>query len=190
MRLLQSSFSTPLLLAVMLTLVSTVNAFAIVQPDLLSAQKTSVGSIRDSVVHVLWMSTPPKRTARRDMQKRRRRNKNGGETGASTTATNNNNKNSKAVAFEIRPLIKSEAKEQGVDYWIDDQELEKYNARKQSLRERDPGQVPDEKLWKEVFAPYKQNWIGWISVMIVMITTIVVKFPELLQSPVISLPDL
>ena len=124
---------------------------------------------------------PQKRIARRNLQKRRRKSK-GGE----SIPTGN----ARDVVVEVKPLIKSEAREQGVDYWMDEQELKKYNARQKALRERDPGQVPDEKLWKEVLSPYRQNWIGWVSVFFVMITTIVTKFPELLQSPIISIPDL
>jgi hypothetical protein len=52
------------------------------------------------------------------------------------------------------------------------------------------GRVPREKLMTEVKAPYKQNWIGYFSVMIVIISTIVIKFPELLDLPMIPIPDL
>ena len=52
------------------------------------------------------------------------------------------------------------------------------------------GEMPKEKLWTEVFAPYKQNWIGIFSVFIVVLATIVTKFPELLNAPVIQIPDL
>lgn len=125
---------------------------------------------------------PQRRIARRNLQKRRRRSKGGNQSSSAG--------NSRDVVVEVKPLIKSEAREQGVDYWMDEQELKSYNARQKALRERDPGQVPDEKLWKEVLSPYKQNWIGWVSVFFVIITTIITKFPELLQSPIISIPDL
>jgi hypothetical protein len=52
------------------------------------------------------------------------------------------------------------------------------------------GEIPKEKLWTEVFAPYKQNWIGVFSVFIVVLATLVTKFPELLNTPVIQIPDL
>jgi len=52
------------------------------------------------------------------------------------------------------------------------------------------GEISQEKLKKEVVAPYKENWIGIISVGIVMLATIVSNFPELLQSPLIRIPDL
>lgn len=50
--------------------------------------------------------------------------------------------------------------------------------------------MPKDKLWTEVFAPYKQNWIGVFSVVIILLATIVTNFPELLNQPVIQIPDL
>jgi len=41
-----------------------------------------------------------------------------------------------------------------------------------------------------VFAPYKQNWIGIFSMVIAILATVVTKFPELLNQPVIPIPDL
>lgn len=52
------------------------------------------------------------------------------------------------------------------------------------------GEISKEKLREEVVAPYKQNWIGIFSLMIVMLSAIVTKFPELIQIPVIPIPDL
>ena len=52
------------------------------------------------------------------------------------------------------------------------------------------GEIPKEKLWDETLAPYKQNWIGVISVVIVILATIITKFPELLEIPTPSIPDL
>lgn len=137
-----------------------------------------------SIEITLW--SIPKRTARRDLRKRRRRNKIADD---STSEVDNRTDYAEAQMSEIRPLIKSSAREKGVDYWMDEEELQKYN---QSLRRRprEAGQVPDEKLWKEVLSPYRDNWIGLFSVLVVVIATIVVNFPELLQSPVIEIPDL
>ena len=42
----------------------------------------------------------------------------------------------------------------------------------------------------EVVAPYKQNWIGLISVTVIVLAAIVTNFPELLENPSISFPDL
>ena len=47
-----------------------------------------------------------------------------------------------------------------------------------------------DKLREEVVAPYKQNWIGIFSLVIALLSTIATKFPELMQIPIISIPDL
>jgi hypothetical protein len=52
------------------------------------------------------------------------------------------------------------------------------------------GQISRDKLKEEVIAPYKQNWIGIFSVMIMILSMIIKKFPELMQIPVIPIPDL
>jgi uncharacterized DUF497 family protein len=93
---------------------------------------------------------------------------------------------------ESRPLVSSKSKEAGEDYWIDDKDLEKSIQRKQAIKNRKAmeGEIPKEKLWSEVFAPYKQNWIGIISMVIVLLSLIGTKFPELLNQPVIPIPDL
>jgi len=93
---------------------------------------------------------------------------------------------------EWRPLSKARAVEAGQDYWIDEKELRKVQEREWALKNRklSVGEMPIEKLRTEVVAPYKQNWIGWFSVGIVMIATIVTQFPELLNTPVIPIPDL
>lgn len=52
------------------------------------------------------------------------------------------------------------------------------------------GEVSKEKLWSEVKAPYKQNWIGYFSVAIATLSVIIIKFPELLDTPQIQIPDL
>jgi hypothetical protein len=121
-------------------------------------------------------------------------------TGYSGSGSNNNDDNySSGIGggemVEIRPLISSTAKEVGEDYWIDEEELRRAKERqleeqRMRLRRREPGQVTDEKLWGEVLSPYKDNWIGIFSVVIVVLATIVTQFPELLQTPLISIPDL
>ena len=65
-------------------------------------------------------------------------------------------------------------------------------AREQAIANRKAleGEVPKEKLWTEVKAPYQQNWIGYFSLMIVILSAITIKFPELLEQPVIEIPDL
>ena len=52
------------------------------------------------------------------------------------------------------------------------------------------GSISKDKLRNEVVAPYKQNWIGMISMFIAILSVIGSKFPELLQVPVIPIPDL
>ena len=52
------------------------------------------------------------------------------------------------------------------------------------------GTISKDKLREEVVAPYKQNWIGFFSMMIVILATIVTKFPEAMEIPVINIPDL
>ncbi|KAL7574846.1 hypothetical protein ACA910_010683 [Epithemia clementina (nom. ined.)] len=143
-----------------------------------------IATVKPTIDITLWSS--PKRTARRDLRKRRRRNK--GTDDRNVEADTETDDASWKIS-EVRPLIKSYAREQGVDYWMDEEELQKYS---ESLRRkpREAGQVPDEKLWKEVLSPYRENWIGLFSVLIVVIATIVVNFPELLQPPVIEIPDL
>lgn len=93
---------------------------------------------------------------------------------------------------ETRPLVRSAAKEAGQDYWIDPQDLEKERLRGEAIKNRKAleGEVPKEKLMSEVTAPYKQNWIGYFSVFIGILSVIVIKFPELLDQPKITFPDL
>ncbi|KAI2490115.1 hypothetical protein MHU86_24465 [Fragilaria crotonensis] len=95
-------------------------------------------------------------------------------------------------AAELRPLISSAAIEAGEDYWIDEKDLEKSQARDQAIKNRKAleGEISKEKLWDETLAPYRQNWIGVISVFIVMLVTMVTKFPELLETPTPGFPDL
>ena len=52
------------------------------------------------------------------------------------------------------------------------------------------GEISRDKLREEVVAPYKQNWIGIFSVIVIILSTIATKFPEVMQIPVIQIPDL
>jgi hypothetical protein len=103
------------------------------------------------------------------------------------------------VTTEIRPLVPSVRRDLGEDYWIDPADLEREQRREQErlLREqrynskKDKSKlIPKEKLWTEVKAPYQQNWIGYFSVVIAILSVIVLQFPELLDTPTIRLPDL
>jgi hypothetical protein len=83
----------------------------------------------------------------------------------------------------------------GEDYWIDPIEMEMERLRQEQwFNNRNGtdgrGRVPTEKLWTEVKAPYQQNWIGICTMIVVMLATIITKFPELLNPPVIQIPDL
>jgi hypothetical protein len=130
-------------------------------------------------------SAPPPRKARRDLKKRRNRVRDL-LTGRSP----------EDAAFweksESRPLISSNAKEKGQDYWVDEEALKREQEREAArIAARQSGkQVPDEKLWGEILSPYRQNWIGFISVVIITIAFIIRNFPELVENPIIQLPDL
>ncbi|GAX13677.1 hypothetical protein FisN_14Lu323 [Fistulifera solaris] len=130
-------------------------------------------------------SAPPPRKARRDLKKRRNRVRDL-LTGRSP----------EDAAFweqsESRPLISSNAKEKGQDYWVDEEALKREQEREAArIAARQSGkQVPDEKLWGEILSPYRQNWIGFISVFIITIAFIIQNFPELVENPIIQLPDL
>jgi hypothetical protein len=112
---------------------------------------------------------------------------------------------------EIRPARRRDAVEAGLDYWIDESDLMRERQRRIALmdrrrRMRSPaattttlssrggtgggGGMPMDRLREEVAAPYKQNWIGWMSAFVVALSAIVTKFPELLQIPIIPIPDL
>eukprot|EP00547_Thalassionema_nitzschioides_P004916 CAMPEP_0194201810 /NCGR_PEP_ID=MMETSP0156-20130528/1980_1 /TAXON_ID=33649 /ORGANISM="Thalassionema nitzschioides, Strain L26-B" /LENGTH=163 /DNA_ID=CAMNT_0038927105 /DNA_START=116 /DNA_END=607 /DNA_ORIENTATION=- len=93
---------------------------------------------------------------------------------------------------ESRPLVQSSRIEAGEDYWIDEKELEESLKREEEAKNRKPieGEISQDKLWEETLAPYKQNWIGYFSVFIVTVATIVIKFPELLDPPSPLIPDL
>jgi hypothetical protein len=50
--------------------------------------------------------------------------------------------------------------------------------------------IPKEKLQQEIVAPYKQNWIGLMSVAVIILATIISQNPEIFESPMIPIPDL
>lgn len=128
-------------------------------------------------------STPPspKRQPRRNLQKRRRKKR----VGASIPAKDEEDDFPWDTA-EARPLVLSSAREAGEDYWIDPEDLRRAEEREALLRARDPGQMPEEKLWIEVLSPYKQNWIGLISVSIIALAFIFKYFPEVIDPPMIT----
>ena len=132
---------------------------------------------------------PPKRQARRHLQKRRRKNR----VGASVPAGSSSSTRADPLGddfpwdtAETRPLVLSSAREAGEDYWIDPEDLRRATERAGRIRAPDPGQIPKEKLWTEVLSPYKQNWIGLISVSIIALAFIFKNFPEVIDPPMIS----
>jgi hypothetical protein len=163
------------------------SAFSVVTP--IGMRPTTTTSVR------LFSATPPQRQPRRKMPKRRRRNprENTSSYSSSTTSTSSTSDFPWETA-ESRPLVSANAREAGEDYWIDMEELQRQQEKEAATRKRraeQPGQMSDEKLWTEVLRPYKQNWIGYISVTIIVISFIIKNFPEVINLPVISdIPDI
>jgi hypothetical protein len=91
---------------------------------------------------------------------------------------------------ESRTIISARAREAGEDYWIDMEELqrieEQQQRQQQLIKPRDPDQISDQKLWIEVLSPYKQNWIGLISVSMIVFAFIFKYFPEVIDPPIIT----
>lgn len=141
-----------------------------------------------------------RRQARRDLPKRRNRRNEGNTASQQQKIANSPKSNTKgsdnsnlwSENSELRPLILSQKREAGVDYWIDPYELKKQKEREDAWKRLPTeNQIPQDKLWTEVLSPYKQNWIGLISVVIVVIAFIVKNFPEVMNPPIISnVPDM
>jgi hypothetical protein len=105
--------------------------------------------------------------------------------------------------FETRPVRRHDAIEAGLDYWIDEVDLLKERQRRIELkvrRKRGMSTIPGtrvveggiymHRLRDEVVAPFKQNWIGLLSAGVIALSAIINKFPELMQIPIIPIPDL
>lgn len=151
----------------------------------------------------LFANKLDQRQARRDLPKRRSK-RNNNDKNASLQPTNplypqtsytntkgNDSNNLSLENSELRPLILSQKREAGVDYWIDPYELMKQKERENAWKSRPKeNQITQEKLWTEVLSPYKQNWIGYISVVIVVIAFIIKNFPEVMNPPLVrNIPD-
>lgn len=140
---------------------------------------------------ILYSQPPRRQQPRRKLQKRRRRQsagqqfKSDGPNGVKDTGVDD----SFWQTAESKPLVGWASKEQGEDYWIDEEDLKRERERRKR-KPPEPGQISEEKLWTEVLSPYRQNWIGVVSVIIVILATIITQFPELLNTPVIQIPDL
>jgi hypothetical protein len=160
-----------LLLRLLLFLMSSLTAAAF--SPLMAPSRTAVTPAVSSLTSLNVVRKP-----RRDLKKRSRRGR---------PETNDSDDEFWQTA-EVRPLVKGNAIEQGLDYWIDEEELKR--SQEKSRRAPAPTQIPEEKLWIEILSPYKQNWIGLISVTIVVLTFLVKTFPELTEYPIIPVPDL
>lgn len=146
------------------------------------------------------LSTPQQRQPRRNLQKRQRKNRRSNDsppsyfTDAANYGSSGHNRSPDDFPWETaesRTLITSAAREAGEDYWIDLEDLKREQEKSERRRLRDPGQIPDQKLWTEVLSPYRQNWIGLISVSIIAIAFIFKYFPEVINPPVIAdIPEL
>ena len=96
-------------------------------------------------------------------------------------------------------MVASIRRDTGEDYWIDPKDLEREQRRKEELKKQRAAYLEgkgeqamsEEKLMTEVKAPYRQNWIGYFSLMVAILSIIVSQFPELLEpAPTIQFPDL
>jgi len=94
--------------------------------------------------------------------------------------------------IETRPLIRSKSIEAGEDYWIDEEDLQRSLEKENAIKNRKAmeGEISKDKLRTEVVAPYKQNWIGIVSVMVILLALIQKLDPNMYNPPVIPLPDL
>ena len=93
---------------------------------------------------------------------------------------------------ELRPIISSKSVLAGEDYWIDEKDLRESQEREKAVKNRKAmeGEISQEKLKDEIVAPYKQNWIGIISVSIVVLAFLGTQFPDIFQPVMIpNVPD-
>mmetsp|Transcript_25124 Transcript_25124/g.39463 ORF Transcript_25124/g.39463 Transcript_25124/m.39463 type:complete len:186 (-) Transcript_25124:88-645(-) len=145
---------------------------------------------RPTINSALFSAQPP---PRRLLKKRKNKRRERMESAIKNKDANNNNFTlDETDEVEIRPIRRRDAVEAGLDYWIDDGDFEREKQRRIAVRNRKAmeGTISKEKLREEVVAPYKQNWIGFFSMIIVILATIVTKFPEAIEIPVIKIPDL
>eukprot|EP00804_Cyclotella_cryptica_P007887 CCRYP_001454-RA/>CCRYP_001454-RA protein AED:0.05 eAED:0.05 QI:180/1/1/1/1/1/3/622/196 len=131
---------------------------------------------------------PPRRT----LKKRKNRRREKMDQIFNKSNINNRIEQEEEYEIETRPIRRRDAVEAGLDYWIDESDLAKERERKIAVRNRKAmeGEISRDRLREEVVAPYKQNWIGIFSVIIIILSTIATKFPEVMQIPVIQIPDL
>lgn len=141
---------------------------------------------------------PPRRTLKKRTNKRRRKMDELSQKSRGSNFHDASHTNSNAQLLgdeddvEIRPARRKDAVEAGLDYWIDEGDMRRERQRRIAVKNRKSteGSISEEKLREEVVAPYKQNWIGVFSVFVAVLSAVGTKFPELLQTPVIPIPDL
>ena len=163
---------------------------------------TSTYSRTSTTTRLFSTPPPPQRQPRRDLQKRPRKNRKpslsdqpqhmteytGTKYGLQTPSRQQHEDFPWDTA-ESRTIISAAAREAGEDYWIDVEELkriEEVQRKQRRIKPRDPNQIPDQKLWMEVLSPYKQNWIGLISVSMIVFAFIFKYFPEVIDPPIIT----
>mmetsp|Transcript_33080 Transcript_33080/g.80400 ORF Transcript_33080/g.80400 Transcript_33080/m.80400 type:complete len:261 (-) Transcript_33080:1480-2262(-) len=169
-------------------------------PELSIPQSPIHYSPTRSSLHMSSKPPSPSRQPRRMLQKRTNRQKKRHSFNNQVLSSKTAETKKSAMTEEIRPLIKSVSRERGTDYWIDPADYEREVRREQERLERlqqlrkggkNNDKISDEKLWSEVKAPYKQNWIGYFSVMVAILSMLLTKFPELLEpTTIIQYPDL
>lgn len=118
--------------------------------------------------------------------------------GKDATPRSSSSSSSASMTQEYRPLVSSVRRDRGEDYWIDPEDLEREQRRKEeqerqrvAFENRSDKSMSQEKLMTEVKAPYRQNWIGYFSLVVAILSIIVSQFPELLEpAPTTQFPDL
>jgi hypothetical protein len=142
---------------------------------------------RTEATQLFSSSNPPQRKPRRSLEKRPRKRDRQSPSGSGNInrIVDDASDDHFWETAERRSLISWAAREAGEDYWYDLDEYNKVQEREAALRAREPGQISNQKLWIEVLSPYRQNWIGLISVTIIALAFIFKNFPEVIDPPVI-----
>lgn len=79
------------------------------------------------------------------------------------------------------PKTNSINREDGTDYWMDEKDVKKEQAKKVKRKAPAPDQFPKERIRDEIVSPYKNNWILFIAITIFSIAFFTYLFPEELQ---------
>lgn len=84
-------------------------------------------------------------------------------------------------SFMTMPKTNSINREDGTDYWMDEKDVKKEQAKKVKRKAPAPDQFPKERIRDEIVSPYKNNWILFIAITIFSIAFFTYLFPEELQ---------